>query len=81
MSRIFRHANFLLAINILVTSWMCSATYAEDRAKAETTEDDNLLTVGSAAPELDVEHWVNLGEGKFKPVSKFAEGHVYVVER
>ncbi len=39
-----------------------------------------LLTVGSEAPPLDVEHWVQDGNGQFKPVTKFAPGKVYVVE-
>jgi thiol-disulfide isomerase/thioredoxin len=42
--------------------------------------DDELLTIGSDAPTLNVEHWVQDGQGKFKPVTKFADGKVYVVE-
>ena len=38
------------------------------------------LTIGSVAPAIDVEHWVQDGEGKFKPVTKFEKGKVYVVE-
>jgi thiol-disulfide isomerase/thioredoxin len=38
------------------------------------------LVVGSVAPSLDVEHWVQNGEGKFKKVTKFEPGKVYVVE-
>lgn len=41
---------------------------------------DDLLTIGSDAPALDVEHWVQDGGGKFKPVTKFESGKVYVVE-
>ncbi len=40
----------------------------------------DALTVGSNAPALNIEHWVQDGKGKFKPVTKFAEGKVYVVE-
>ena len=39
-----------------------------------------LLTIGSAAPEINVEHWVSDGHGKFKPVTSFEPGKVYVVE-
>jgi len=46
----------------------------------EDEADGPALTIGSEAPELDVEHWVHDGEGKFKPVSKFAPGQVYIVE-
>ena len=39
-----------------------------------------LLTIGSAAPLLDVEHWLNKDQAKFPPVTKFEAGKVYVVE-
>ena len=38
------------------------------------------LTIGSRAPALDVEHWLQDGEGKFAPVTEFKKGKVYVVE-
>jgi thiol-disulfide isomerase/thioredoxin len=38
------------------------------------------LTIGSAAPALDIEHWVQNGNGAFEPVTTFADDHVYVVE-
>jgi len=38
------------------------------------------LTIGSAAPAIDVEHWVQDGEGKYEPVTEFKKGKVYVVE-
>ena len=50
---------------------------APEKAAAEETK---LLTIGSKAPPLDIEHWISNGNGKFKPVTKFAPGKVYVVE-
>jgi ribosomal protein L22 len=41
---------------------------------------DDLLTIGSSAPALDVEHWVQNGEGKFGKVTKFEKDKVYIVE-
>lgn len=38
------------------------------------------LTIGDQAPALDVEHWVSNGDGKFKEVTEFKKGNVYVVE-
>ncbi len=38
------------------------------------------LSIGSDAPALNVEHWIQDGNGKFKPVTKFEPGKVYVVE-
>ncbi|MFN9719361.1 MAG: redoxin domain-containing protein [Planctomycetota bacterium] len=49
-------------------------------ARAAEEEGDAVLTIGSKAPELDVEHWVSDGHGKFRPVTTFESGKVYVVE-
>lgn len=38
------------------------------------------LGIGSDAPSLDVEHWIQDGNGFFKPVTDFKDGKVYVVE-
>lgn len=38
------------------------------------------LTIGSKAPNLDIEHWISNGHDKFKPVKEFETGKVYVVE-
>lgn len=38
------------------------------------------LEVGSVAPKLNVEHWVQNGSGKFSKVTGFTPGKVYVVE-
>jgi thiol-disulfide isomerase/thioredoxin len=56
------------------------AAFSADE-KAETEADSTVsLTIGSKAPAIDVEHWVSNGHGKFKPVTKFEPGKVYVVE-
>lgn len=52
------------------------ALESEPKVAAEA----ELLSIGSAAPELDVEYWVQNGNGFFKPVTKFEPGKVYVVE-
>ena len=38
------------------------------------------LGIGSKAPALDIEHWVQDGNGFFKPVTEFEKDKVYVVE-
>lgn len=53
---------------------------AEDAGRVQPEEQKPLLTVGSTAPVLDVEHWVQDGQGKFKPVTDFKKDHVYIVE-
>ena len=41
---------------------------------------DQALTVGSKAPAIDIEHWLQTRGGHFEPVTEFAPGKVYVVE-
>ncbi|MCC6509694.1 MAG: redoxin family protein [Pirellulaceae bacterium] len=41
---------------------------------------DELLTVGSPAPELNIAHWFKQADGKARPVTKFQPGKIYVVE-
>ena len=38
------------------------------------------MTIGSAAPAIDVEHWLSTGDGKFEPFTEFEPGKVYIVE-
>ncbi len=57
-----------------------SVLSVQGNARADEESDDSVLTIGSKAPELDVEHWVSDGHGKFKPVTSFESGKVYVVE-
>lgn len=47
---------------------------------ANTGTADDVLSIGSPAPSLDIEHWVHDGEGTFKPVKDFEKDKVYVVE-
>jgi thiol-disulfide isomerase/thioredoxin len=49
---------------------------AQENAGAAPQE----LTIGSPAPALDVEHWVQDGEGRFEKVTAFDAGKVYVIE-
>lgn len=42
--------------------------------------DDLELTIGTEAPDLDIEHWLSNGEGKFAPVTELKEGDIYVIE-
>ena len=64
----------------LFAGLLVSALSITGAASLSAQEEDALLTIGSKAPALDVEHWVQNGNGKFKPVTKFENGKVYVVE-
>lgn len=45
-----------------------------------TVAEEELLTIGSKAPSIDVEHWVSQGNGRFDKVTSFEPGKVYVIE-
>ncbi len=46
----------------------------------QTKGEADALSIGHKAPAIDVEHWVQTGEGKFQPIKSFQAGKVYVVE-
>jgi len=60
----------LVTLGVLVTGLVAQ----EEKPAPE------MLTIGSVAPVLDVEHWVQDGNGKFAAVTKFEDGKVYLVE-
>lgn len=47
---------------------------------AMAQEGDDVLTIGSKAPSLDIETWISDGNGKFGKVTEFEEGKIYMVE-
>ncbi len=46
----------------------------------ELSAKEQTLTIGSDAPALDIEFWLQDGKGFFKPVKEFENDKVYVVE-
>jgi len=62
----------------LLTVVLCVAVVAVTWHPAEALESE--FGIGSKAPPLDIEHWVQDGNGFFKPVTEFEPGKVYVVE-
>lgn len=60
----------------VATLFLAGNLPAQEQADAEPAP----MTIGSTAPALDIEHWVQDGNGKYKPVTDFADGKVYVVE-
>lgn len=55
---------------------LCFALLLPTAANAER----DLLTIGSNAPLLNIEHWITNGEERFEPVTEFESGKVYIVE-
>ena len=70
----FRNSVGLLALMSLYTFLDGVRLIADDGSVPAS------LTIGSRAPELDIEHWVTDGQGKFPHVKKFEPGNVYLVE-
>lgn len=70
LSRIFQFAFVVLPL----------LTVATPNSTVGAAINEDALTIGSKAPELDVEHWVSNGAGKFQPVTAFKPGKVYIVE-
>ena len=90
-SSFFFTCALLLVVSFLTgcdSSSSPSVTATEDPTKVDAAPDpqtsdpaeENLLTIGSVAPPLDIEHWLSDGHGKFGEVTNFESGKVYVVE-
>lgn len=61
-----------------VSLWLL-ALLASAAINVEVCRGDDL-TIGSKAPSIDIEHWVQNGDGKFAPVKEFESGKVYIIE-
>ncbi len=62
----------------LLSMAVAAGCFGSFQALSANAED--RLTIGSDAPTLDIEHWVQNGEGKFGKVTTFEKDKVYVVE-
>lgn len=61
----------------LTTLWMRMTTAGVVAATPiGSCADAADLAVGSNAPRIDIEHWIQTREGTFKPVTEFASGRV-----
>lgn len=56
--------------------------FATAAVAQEEDEEEDLpkFTIGSKAPALDIEHWVNDGEGKYDHTTDLKSDKVYVIE-
>ncbi len=74
----------VIRITIVAVVLACCVAPATLQAQAESAAGENgkpeMLTIGSPAPPLDIEHWVQDGNGKFTAVTGFEDGKVYMVE-
>ena len=67
-----------LKSRLMLTALMCCAVGASALLPQAASAKD--LGIGSKAPALNIEHWVQDGNGFFKPVTEFEKDKVYVVE-
>jgi thiol-disulfide isomerase/thioredoxin len=63
-----------LFLTIVFCGALCALTLSPQSVDAKE------LGIGSQAPPLDIEHWVQDGNGFFQQVTEFTPGKVYVVE-
>lgn len=71
---------FLLAM--VLAAVLCISFWSPDAANGKDGDGkaSPALEIGSKAPSLDIEHWIQDGNGFFKPVTDFEKGKVYVIE-
>jgi thiol-disulfide isomerase/thioredoxin len=70
--------NTVILKSTLIVMLLClGCSFAEQNTLVIAAE---KLGVGSVAPRLNIEHWVQDGKGKFPKVTSFETGKVYVVE-
>ncbi len=64
-----------------LTSYMllCLATVALS-SHAIAQDDEATLTIGSKAPDIEIEHWVSDNDGMFQHTSKLEKDNVYIIE-
>ena len=59
-----------------IFSFCVFSGFAAEMASAQ----GDLLTIGSKAPALDIEHWVSDRDGGFSEVTEFENDKVYIIE-
>ena len=67
----------LLSFALVALMTFATVSVAQDE---KDSDDGPSLTIGSPAPDLDIEYWVQDGKGKFEHVTKLEDGKVYIVE-
>lgn len=68
----FLNCRLGLATALAVTTLLFSS--------ATTNAQDDVLTIGSKAPKLDIEHWMSDRDGEFADFDGFEKDKVYIVE-
>ncbi len=84
------HINKLLGMKMLLKSsstsrWtlglaMAVVSFFPGLTQSSHADDDEVLTIGSPAPALDIEHWMSDRNGEMPKVTSFESDKVYVIE-
>ncbi len=77
----------VLGDSAFLSAFLCAAeTSTAPEAEAPVVDtpaassEPELLTIGSVAPAIDIEHWFHEEGAEAEPITSFEPGHVYVVE-
>ena len=71
----------LLPIGLLLAlSTTVSLAGAQDSDGDPKQDKEPTLTIGSEAPELDIEHWLSDNDGLFPQIKKFESDNIYIVD-
>ncbi len=67
---------------VTILSMSVGLAFAQDSDSGEDQDDKNepTLTIGSKAPELDIEHWLSDNDGLFPEVKKFEADNIYIID-
>ena len=70
----------LIQIACLLLVANTSRAIAQEEVAKDIATSSERLSIGSKAPELDVEHWISDADGKRTAFKEFEPGHVYLLE-
>ena len=68
----------LLKIGLLLA--LSTTASLADAQDSDDKDSEPKLTIGSEAPELDIEHWISDNDGLFPQVKKFESDNIYVID-
>lgn len=69
---------FVLTRAASVTLFVVVATLVSNSTKAQ--DENTTLTIGSKAPDLDIEHWISDNDGLFQHTTSIETGKIYVID-
>ena len=71
---------FVLVFTMALLSVSCNSDNKTDSDDIPEETGEEFGFIGTKASPLDIEHWIQDGEGKFDHITEFEEGKVYIVE-